>query len=125
MICFLPIGQCRSRPCIRSFPRSFPWTCLTANVGGSRAFLDERRAWPRPSCNSRPCAFSGAQRPNLRQPQRQARSLFFSLDAAHAPAVWAARTFYHLPYFFADMNASSEGEEIKYTSTRREGQAAF
>jgi len=50
---------------------------------------------------------------------------FFSLDAAHAPAVWAARTFYHLPYFFADMNASSEGEEIKYTSTRPEGQAAF
>jgi len=50
---------------------------------------------------------------------------FFSLDAANASAVWAARTFYHLPYFFADMNTSSEGEEIKYTSTRHEGHAKF
>jgi uncharacterized protein YqjF (DUF2071 family) len=50
---------------------------------------------------------------------------FFSLDATNAPAVWAARTFYHLPYFHADMSAGSEGEEISYTSTRREGHAEF
>jgi uncharacterized protein YqjF (DUF2071 family) len=28
---------------------------------------------------------------------------FFSLDAANLLAVWAARKFYHLPYFYADM----------------------
>lgn len=50
---------------------------------------------------------------------------FFSLDAAHAAAVWAARTFYHLPYFNADMSARREDEGINYTSSRREGRAEF
>jgi hypothetical protein len=50
---------------------------------------------------------------------------FFSLDAANAPAVWAARTFYHLPYFRAEMSASGEGEEINYRSRRRETHAEF
>jgi uncharacterized protein len=50
---------------------------------------------------------------------------FFSLDAANAPAVWAARAFYHLPYFYSDMDACSQGEGIQYASSRREGHAAF
>src|ERR1700758_2464987 len=36
---------------------------------------------------------------------------FFSLDAANFPAVWAARTFFHLPYFYARMSAIHDKEE--------------
>lgn len=43
---------------------------------------------------------------------------FFSLDAANLPAVWAARAFYHLPYFYADM-ATHEREGIIHYSSRR------
>ena len=50
---------------------------------------------------------------------------FFSLDAANMPAVRAARAFYHLPYFFADMTAEVAGEEISYSSSRRNGKAEF
>src|SRR4029434_453282 len=32
---------------------------------------------------------------------------FFSLDAANIPAVCAARTFYHLPYFYASMKTAA------------------
>ena len=50
---------------------------------------------------------------------------FFSLDAANLLAVWAARTFYHLPYFHADMSCRSEGESITYSSSRRRETADF
>lgn len=43
---------------------------------------------------------------------------FFSLDAASRLAVMAARAFYHLPYFFAEMRVESEGEQIVYSSAR-------
>src|SRR5882762_4858763 len=38
---------------------------------------------------------------------------FFSLDAANRLAVWGARTFYHLPYFKADMSLRQEGNTIE------------
>lgn len=50
---------------------------------------------------------------------------FFSLDAANLPAVWAARTFYHLPYFHAAMKAEELGGIIRYASRRYRGEAAF
>ena len=50
---------------------------------------------------------------------------FFSLDAASRAAVWGARTFYHLPYFYADMSAQNRNGTIVYSSTRREGPAEF
>lgn len=34
---------------------------------------------------------------------------FFSLDADHRLAVQGARTFFHLPYFYADMKAEKNG----------------
>lgn len=43
---------------------------------------------------------------------------FFSLDAANRPAVWAARTFYHLPYFYAHMRVEPTGPGISYASSR-------
>jgi uncharacterized protein YqjF (DUF2071 family) len=50
---------------------------------------------------------------------------FFSLDAANLPAVWAARTFYHLPYFYAEMSSREIGGSIQYSSCRRRGHAEF
>jgi uncharacterized protein YqjF (DUF2071 family) len=44
---------------------------------------------------------------------------FISLDAANTLAVWAARRFFHLPYFRADMSAREEGGRIRYESVRR------
>jgi len=43
---------------------------------------------------------------------------FFSLDAANLPAVWAARAFYHLPYFHAAMTAREQDGSIHYSSSR-------
>jgi uncharacterized protein YqjF (DUF2071 family) len=43
---------------------------------------------------------------------------FFSLDAASAVAVEAARRTYRLPYFRARMNAHRRGEEIAYECVR-------
>jgi uncharacterized protein YqjF (DUF2071 family) len=48
---------------------------------------------------------------------------FFSLDAASLPAVWAARRFYHLPYFHAAMTSQEPNGGIHYYS-RRHGTAA-
>jgi uncharacterized protein YqjF (DUF2071 family) len=45
---------------------------------------------------------------------------FVSLDATNPLAVWAARTFFHLPYFHADMTVETRGERIVYRSTRRD-----
>ena len=50
---------------------------------------------------------------------------FFSLDAANLPAVWAARTFYHLPYFHAAMSSKELGGDIHYFSRRRRTSAEF
>ncbi len=51
---------------------------------------------------------------------------FFSLDAANSLAVWAARKFYGLPYFNAQMTLEQDGNRIQYSSTRadRRGAAA-
>ena len=43
---------------------------------------------------------------------------FFSLDAANVPAVWAARSFFHLPYFFSRMRVEVRGAEVHYSSDR-------
>lgn len=43
---------------------------------------------------------------------------FFSLDAANWPAVWAARRFFHLPYFHARMKSESAAGIIHYQSVR-------
>lgn len=49
---------------------------------------------------------------------------FMSLDAAHRLAVWGARTFYHLPYFNADMGLRQNGATIEYSSQRTEAPPA-
>ncbi len=43
---------------------------------------------------------------------------FFSLDAARLPAVVGARLVYHLPYFWARMQVTSERDLIRYRSRR-------
>lgn len=48
---------------------------------------------------------------------------FLSLDATNPLAVWAARTFFHLPYFRADMSLSENATSIDYRSGR--GEARF
>jgi uncharacterized protein len=50
---------------------------------------------------------------------------FFSLDAASLPAVWAARTFYHLPYFHAAMTSEDGDGCIQYSSRRHAAAAEF
>lgn len=51
---------------------------------------------------------------------------FFSLDAASRMAVWAARTLFHLPYFHADMELKTNGENVHYQSQRHsEGGESF
>lgn len=45
---------------------------------------------------------------------------FFSLDAAHSLAVWGARTFYHLPYFNAEMQLRQSAARIDYSSVRHD-----
>jgi uncharacterized protein YqjF (DUF2071 family) len=50
---------------------------------------------------------------------------FFSLDATNSLAVAAARTFFHLPYFGADMAVVPRGEAIGYASHRTGGGADF
>lgn len=43
---------------------------------------------------------------------------FFSLDAANPFAVRAARRFFHLPYFDAEMSSQEHGGAIEYRSRR-------
>ncbi len=50
---------------------------------------------------------------------------FFSLDAANLPAVWAARTFYRLPYFYARMSAGTQNDWVAYESRRHREGAEF
>jgi uncharacterized protein len=49
---------------------------------------------------------------------------FLSLDAANRLAVWAARRFFHLPYYLADMSISVEASGIRYHSTRTNAEFA-
>jgi uncharacterized protein len=44
---------------------------------------------------------------------------FFSLDAANAAAVAAARRWFHLPYFRAQTSIKSSGEKFRYDSNRK------
>lgn len=48
---------------------------------------------------------------------------FFSLDAANGLAVWAARQFWGLPYFHAEMSLKTSGDEVTY-HTKRHGTGA-
>jgi uncharacterized protein YqjF (DUF2071 family) len=50
---------------------------------------------------------------------------FFSLDAANLPAVWAARAFFHLPYFHAAMKSEEREGVIHYCSRRQHASAEF
>lgn len=43
---------------------------------------------------------------------------FLSLDAANPLAVWAARRFFHLPYYHARMAVTARGDAIEYSSRR-------
>jgi uncharacterized protein YqjF (DUF2071 family) len=43
---------------------------------------------------------------------------FLSLDATNPLAVWAARRFFHLPYYRARMSLTHEGGAIRYRSER-------
>lgn len=43
---------------------------------------------------------------------------FLSLDAASRLAVWAARRFFHLPYYLADMSLLEDASGIRYRSVR-------
>ncbi|MCC5848206.1 MAG: DUF2071 domain-containing protein [Verrucomicrobia bacterium] len=43
---------------------------------------------------------------------------FFSLDVNKRMAVWGARTFFHLPYFKAEVETHREGEWVRYWHSR-------
>ena len=43
---------------------------------------------------------------------------FLSLDATNPFAVWAARTFFHLPYYRADISVTPDGQSISYSCAR-------
>ena len=45
---------------------------------------------------------------------------FLSLDATNRLAVWAARRFFHLPYFHAQITLTGLPEEADYRSSRRD-----
>lgn len=44
---------------------------------------------------------------------------FFSLDAANPLAVWLARKWFRLPYFYAEMSLTIDRDNIRYASRRR------
>ena len=51
---------------------------------------------------------------------------FFSLDATNRIAVWAARRFFHLPYYHARMSIDRMGDRFHYKSKRSgEGDGIF
>jgi uncharacterized protein YqjF (DUF2071 family) len=52
--------------------------------------------------------------------QGRAGVWFLSLDPNNHPAVWAARQFFNLPYYYADMSLEREGERVRYRSRRRQ-----
>jgi uncharacterized protein YqjF (DUF2071 family) len=60
----------------------------------------------------------------VRGPDGEPGIYFFSLEAASAPAVAAARLVYGLPYFLAAMSRRVDGQRIVYASHRRHGPRA-
>lgn len=50
---------------------------------------------------------------------------FVSLDVTKRLAVWAARRFFHLPYFRAEMRFERDGEVIRYASDRGSERLGF
>jgi hypothetical protein len=50
---------------------------------------------------------------------------FFSLDAGDRFAVWGARTFYRLPYFYSRMTIRSEAAGFSYSCRRLSPAASF
>ncbi len=50
---------------------------------------------------------------------------FLSLDATNPLAVWAARTFFHLPYFNACIRLTETEAEIRYSAERKDRRAAL
>lgn len=46
---------------------------------------------------------------------------FISLDATNPLAVWAARRYFHLPYFRAAIHVEAKGEGVRYRCDRRGG----
>ena len=50
---------------------------------------------------------------------------FLSLDATNPLAVWAARRFFHLPYFRARIGLDDAGDAIRYTCHRPVGEPVF
>ena len=50
---------------------------------------------------------------------------FLSLDAANPLAVWAARRFFHLPYFTARMTIAESADRFRYRSDRLDRSASF
>jgi hypothetical protein len=49
---------------------------------------------------------------------------FLSLDATNPLAVWAARRFFHLPYYCAAMSVTPNGDGFKYKSRRARAEFA-
>ncbi|MES1244123.1 MAG: DUF2071 domain-containing protein [Acidobacteriota bacterium] len=49
---------------------------------------------------------------------------FLSLDATNPLAVWAARRFFHLPYYQARMSLAHQGDRILYRSERPSAELA-
>ena len=50
---------------------------------------------------------------------------FLSLDAGNQLAVRAARRWFHLPYWHAEMKVGVRGSRVRYRSRRRRGGASF
>ena len=71
------------------------------------------------------CGGSGRERPSGARTERDGKPgvWFISLDAANGLAVWAARRFFHLPYFRADMDVRETNGRIVYRSVRRGARA--
>jgi uncharacterized protein YqjF (DUF2071 family) len=43
---------------------------------------------------------------------------FLSIDASNAIAVWMARSFFHMPYFRAQINSAVEADRLRFESMR-------
>ena len=50
---------------------------------------------------------------------------FLSLDATNPLAVWAARRFFHLPYYGEAMRLMDRDSHFHYSSSRRDRRAPF
>ena len=90
-----------------------------AVLGRRGAISHERHSCTRSTGVARRIALSRVERSHVCDSQRQARGIFLQLDAANRPAVWAARRFYHLPYFHAEMSSEDRGRSRFMYSSRR------